>query len=97
MTAFANILPTLNAATLALLGNYTATFSGGSAVGLLGDAYAEFPGGMVSGSAPEFTCASADVASLVEGSAITINAVNYTVAAIKPDGNGFTRLLLEKA
>ena len=52
----------------------------------------------VSGAAPSFLCASADVAAMARGDQITLNGITYTVQ--KPpqaDGLGLTRLLLQKA
>lgn len=45
---------------------------------------------------PRFTCASSDVASAVEGEAIVINAVSYTINVVQRDGTGVTMLILEK-
>lgn len=53
--------------------------------------------GFVGGASPQLLCASADVASVVEGAAVTINAISYTVAEIHPDGTGVTVLKLESA
>lgn len=50
----------------------------------------------VQGDQPMFLCASADVASVVHGTAVTISAVNYKVVGVEPDGTGMTLLRLEK-
>lgn len=49
------------------------------------------------GTDPTFTCATADVSAIAAGQALTINAVGYTVTAVKPDGTGLTVLVLDKA
>lgn len=49
------------------------------------------------GTDPTFTCATADVPGIAAGQAVTINAVAYTVTAVRPDGTGVTVLTLEKA
>lgn len=53
--------------------------------------------GIVGGTQPVFRCASADVAAVSEGTAITINSVAYTARAVEPDGSGITLIRLEKA
>jgi len=53
--------------------------------------------GMVGGSQPVLRCASADVTTVVEGTAITIGGVGYTARAVEPDGTGITLIRLEKA
>lgn len=45
---------------------------------------------------PRFHCRTADVASAAEGDAIVINAVNYTIRIVQPDGTGMTMLVLEE-
>lgn len=62
--------------------------------GIFDAAFAETLG-FVGGTSPQLLCASADVSSVAEGTAITIAAVNYTVAEIHPDGTGVTVLKLE--
>ena len=49
------------------------------------------------GTDPTFTCAAADVPGIAAGQAVTINAVAYTVTAVRPDGTGVTVLTLDKA
>jgi len=58
-------------------------------------AYADVLG--VAGIAPALTCASADVAHAVRGSAVTVRGVAYTVVNLQPDGTGVTVLILERA
>lgn len=43
---------------------------------------------------PVLLCETADVAATVQGTAVVVNAVNYTVAEVRPDGTGLTLLRL---
>ncbi len=62
--------------------------------GIFGDDYGEFSG-MVAGSKPTLLCISSQITAVVNGTALTINGVNYTVAgAPQPDGTGLTTLNL---
>ncbi len=71
------------------------TVAGVSKVGIFDDAYID-PLGMA-GSQPALLCASADVSTAAQGTAVVVNSVNYTVGSIQPDGVGMTRLLLQEA
>lgn len=51
----------------------------------------------IAGTEPRATCASVDVAALVQGSPLTILGQAYTVRDKQPDGTGITTLLLEAA
>lgn len=51
----------------------------------------------VAGTQPVLTVKSSDVAATARGAAVVVNAVNYTVAKIEPDGTGMSRVILEKA
>jgi hypothetical protein len=53
--------------------------------------------GFVETAGPQCIAKSQDVATVVQGTAITINAVAYTVTGVEPDGNGVTTLQLRKA
>ena len=53
--------------------------------------------GFAESSVPQCVGRSVDLASAVQGTAITINAVAYRVTEHQPDGTGVTTLLLEKA
>jgi len=68
-----------------------------NANGIFENAYYETDGETigVEGSRPHFTCASADVASIVEGDHITISGSNYDVLDVEPDGTGVTTFRLE--
>lgn len=59
-------------------------------------AYAE-AFGIVGGTSPSFSAASADLESVNEGDTITIGGTSYTVSGIEPGGTGQTRLKLETA
>ena len=43
---------------------------------------------------PVLLCETADVSSVAQGDAAVVNAVNYTVAEVRPDGTGMTLLRL---
>jgi hypothetical protein len=73
----------------------TATVGGASVTGIFDDAYADPLN--FSGSEPSLLCKSSDVSARAQGDAVVVNAVNYTITAIKPDGTGMTRLLLAEA
>lgn len=51
----------------------------------------------MAGSQPSITLKTADVPTNPVGSAVTVNATAYLVAAHEPDGTGLSRLLLESA
>lgn len=53
-----------------------------------------FDGVEVESLGPVLQCATADVAATVQGTAVVVNAVNYTVAEVRPDGTGMTLLRL---
>jgi len=73
-----------------------ASIGASSVPGLFRNGYAE-GFGMVGGLQPVFRCATAEVSSVVEDTAITINGVAYTARAVEPDGSGITLIRLEKA
>lgn len=81
-------------AAVAAFANCAATVGGVVVAGVFDNAYADPLG--FSGSTPSLLCASADVSTAAQGTAVAVNGVNYTVAGIEPDGTGMTRLLLEK-
>lgn len=45
---------------------------------------------------PRLLCRTADVSGISEGTTVTVEAVNYYVRIIMPDGTGMTELALEK-
>lgn len=73
-----------------------ATIGAGTVDGLFLNTYSEGYG-LVGGTQPVFRCATTDVPTVIEGTAITINAVAYTVRAVEADGTGITLIRLEKA
>lgn len=72
-----------------------ATIGAASVTGILDIPTAEAFG--VLGTDPTFTCAAAGVSGIAAGQALTINAVGYTVTAVKPDGTGITVLVLDRS
>lgn len=52
--------------------------------------------GFVETAGPQCIAKSQDVAAVTHGSAITINAVTYTVTGVEADGTGITTLQLRK-
>ncbi len=65
--------------------------------GLFDNGYGEF-GGVVGGSNPSLLCISSEASAVVNGSALTVNGVNYIVSgAPQPDGTGMTRIELRLA
>jgi hypothetical protein len=51
----------------------------------------------VNGSVPFLVVATADVVGVTRSSAVVVNAINYTIKNIEPDGTGITRLELLEA
>lgn len=77
-----------------------ATIGAASVSGLFDSAYGESLNGMATGFVPVFSCASSDVLSIAEGQALSIGAMNFTVASVEHDStlkNGLATLRLEKA
>lgn len=52
--------------------------------------------GEVATTAPQFTCRTSDVTSVIQGTVITINSIAYKVINIQPDGTGLTVLILSR-
>ncbi|MFA6121917.1 MAG: hypothetical protein WCT35_04890 [Sideroxydans sp.] len=77
-------------------GYVSATVGGVPGIGGLFDDNYTDPLGF-SGSFPALTCTSADVSTAGQGTAVVVNGVSYTVAAIKLDGTGMTLLQLAEA
>lgn len=97
ITPFAAIEQSINAEVLANLANAAATFGGAQVPVIFDNSYAQAMAGMVEASMPSCQAATADVAALVQGSTLTINAMSYRVTEVHPDGTGLTTLLLELA
>lgn len=89
----------LNDSCLALLGNATLTWAGGTVSGLFESMYQDQLG--IASAQPMIECATDDVKLLTHGSAVTIQKIDsddilqYTVAEAQPDGRGITRLFLK--
>lgn len=64
--------------------------------GIFGAPYRSPLDDIVEASAPTFTCASADIATVAHGDSLAIGAKTYKVAAVEPDGTGVTLLRLEE-
>lgn len=97
--AFAAAESRLNMAVLARLSNATAVIGGVGLDVIFRSGYAESLG-IIGGSEPLMICASADVAGIAEGQALTVSGTNFTVAAIEHDSifkTGLATLRLEKA
>lgn len=93
-TPFATAQTRVNAAAMAQLSDSIATIGAASFPVIFSNGYAESLN-FIGGSSPQIKCAASDVSSVVEGTAVTVNAINYTVAEIHPDGSGITVLKLE--
>lgn len=73
----------------------SATLPGGAVVSVVFDnAYLSALGGMIESTGPELMGKTSDLAAIVHGDTITINATAYTVTGIQPDGTGVTVLQL---
>lgn len=93
--SFATLQSRVNTAVMAKLLTDAATLDGVAVTGKFDNAYTD-PFGFA-GSSPALTCLSADVSTAAQGTAVVVNSVSYTVAAIKPDGTGMTVLVLQEA
>ena len=77
----------------------TAAAIGGTTVnGIFDHEYTEylFNGSPVAGESPVFGCAESDLPYYTYGTDIVIESVDYKIRAWKPDGTGWTTLILEK-
>ena len=76
----------------------SATWSGGSAVGIFDTYYSDEDAGggtAFAMSQPRFLCQSADIVGLSNGDVLTVATVEYYVRVTMPDGNGMTELVME--
>lgn len=94
MTSFANQLDALNSGTLAMLGNCTVAWTGGSCIGLYQTGYQDTLG-MVNADHTVLV-RDTDISALAMSTAITINGVAHTQRERQPDGNGMTRIVVSK-
>lgn len=93
---FAAIETATAANAVAALANVTATVDGATVNGIFSNDYDE-AFGVVAGTSPTLSCASADVSSAAQGDVVTVNAVGYTIAKVRADGAGWTVFDLEKS
>lgn len=94
VAAFAAAEARLNDAALAHLSNATATIGGVSLDVIFRNGYGEAMG-FIGGGSPQIACASAKVAGVAKGAAVSVDGTAYLVAEINPDGTGITVLKLE--
>lgn len=75
-----------------------ATIGSATVYGIFDDAYTGISEvtGEVATTAPQFTCRTIDVTSVVQGTTITINAIAYKAINIEPDGTGISVIQLSK-
>ncbi|OGT01877.1 MAG: hypothetical protein A2143_02345 [Gallionellales bacterium RBG_16_57_15] len=76
-------------------GYVLASVGGVQVGGIFDDNYTDALG--FAASFPALTCATADVAATAQGATVVVPTGNYTVAAVKPDGTGFSVLQLAEA
>ena len=96
-TAFAALEQRVNSAAFARLANALATIGGATVPVIFDKPYLAGLSGFAESSAPQCVGLTADLASAVQGTSITINSVTYRVTEHQPDGTGATTLILEKA
>lgn len=97
--SFADLEERTNAAVMRRLSNATATPSAGGAIPVIFDkASIEALGGEITTDAPVAMAYTADVAAYVSNvTTLTIRGASYMLRDKKPDGTGFTLLILEDA
>lgn len=91
--AFSSLEGRVNAAIFRKLANADAVVAGGSFSVIFDNAYTGILGAIES-SGPACTARTSDVPFVVQGTQITINAVEYAVTGVHPDGTGVTLLTL---
>ena len=72
----------------------SATVLGQTVPVIFDKAYLGAMGGLVESTGPQCLAQTSTVASVVQGTAIVINATTYTVTGVEPDGTGITVLQL---
>ena len=90
---FAAVEAALASGVIASLANVTASVGGASVEAIFDNEYVEYQN--VSGLRPVLRLPSSSIAAVVEGTAVTVNAVSYTVAGIQSDGTGMSLLILQ--
>ena len=73
------------------------TLDGAVVSGIFDDRHAEGFDDMMTGSNPRVSMSTADASAAVRGSVVVIDGTTYSVAAIQPDGTGWTVLTLQNA
>jgi hypothetical protein len=96
--AFADIEQDIATASMGLLANAVARTANGSEIDVIFDLLpVDAIGGAIDGSGPSMRALDSDVAglNLAHGTIVTIRGVGYKVSNPRPDGTGWTTLLLE--
>ena len=75
----------------------TVTVAGADVPVLFDNGYQAALSGYAESALPSIVGATADLASLVHGSTVTVSDVDYKVTQVHPDGTGISTLILEKA
>lgn len=75
----------------------TVTVAGAEVAVLFDNGYQAALNGFAESSAPYIMGKTSELASLVQGSAVTVESVAYKVTQVHPDGTGMSTLILEKA
>ena len=75
-----------------------ATIGSATVYGVFDDAYTGISEatGEVATTAPQFTCRTIDVTSVVQGTTVTINSIAYKAINIEPDGTGISVIQLSR-
>lgn len=73
------------------------TLDGVAVTGIFDDRHAEGFDDMLTGGNPRVSMPAANAAAAVRGSVVVVGGVTYSVAAIQPDGTGWTVLTLQNA
>ena len=93
-TPFADIETATAASAVAAFANAVATIGAAQVEGIFDSQYADVLG--ISGTTPVFECIASSVALVVQGDAVVIAGINYTVSHLEPDGTGMMRLVLQE-
>ncbi len=95
---FESIEQRINSGALSKLSNATALINAVEIRGIFDNETTDDGLGLAGfqSTAPQFTCATADVADVQEGDQAVIRGATYRVSEIEPDGSGMTVLILKK-
>lgn len=94
---FAALQTRVNAAVSAKVATDAATLDGVAVTGKFDDGTQSGLNNMMLGTNPTYTLPSASASSSSRGKTLVFDSVSYTVREVKPDGNGWSLLELEKA